>query len=320
MQDPIIVNRRQFHRLGATAALSLYSRLASAGNFDYPWKLGVITDEVSPDLGNVLKNFVPKYQLGWVEIRDLKIDGKNKYIYKSATPEEIKDIRKQLDDAGVKLSILDTAFYKIPLPGTTPLQESATERNRAEGDFARQMDELKRAADAAHALGTKKLRIFDFSRVADPDSIFDRIVEELNKAIVVAKQHDVTLVLENEQSCNTATGTETAKLFKAVKDHTLMHNWDPGNCFVAGEEPFPKAWDMLDHKRITHVHLKDAEGKSWKPIGSGKVDFIGQFEALKKMKYASTLSLETHYRNVAHDAYASSVESMDGLFTVLKKV
>jgi sugar phosphate isomerase/epimerase len=301
-------------------ALSLCSPLADADTFDYPWKLGVITDEVSPDLGEVLKTFYPKYQLGWAEFRNVALGGKSKYVYKSASPEEIKGLRKQLDDAGVKFSILDTAFYKIPLPGTKPLHESATELNPSEGEFARQMDELKRAADAAHALGTEKLRIFTFSRVADPDAIFDRIVEELHKALVVAKEQDVILVVENEHSCNTATGTETAKLFKAVKDPRLMHNWDPGNCFEGGEEPFPKAWNMLDHKRIGHIHLKDAAGKAWKPIGSGEIDFVGQFTALKKMKYAATLSLETHYRNAVHDAYASSVESMDGLFGVLKKV
>jgi L-ribulose-5-phosphate 3-epimerase len=192
--------------------------------------------------------------------------------------------------------------------------------NPAEGEFARQMEELKRAAETAHVLGTKKLRIFTFLRVADPDSIFDRIVEELHKALKVAKEQDVVLVVENEHSCNTATGTETAKLFKAVKDRRLMHNWDPGNCFEGGEEPFPKAWNMLDHKRIAHIHLKDAAGKAWKPVGAGEIDFVGQFKALKAMKYSETLSLETHYRNAARDTFTSSVESMDGLFSVLKKV
>jgi L-ribulose-5-phosphate 3-epimerase len=314
------VNRRRFNRLSAMTALSLCAPLADAESFDYPWKLGVITDEVSPDLGEALKTFYPKYGLGWAEIRNLQIGGKNKYVYKSATKAEIKDIRQQLDDSGVKSSILDTAFYKIALPGTRPLSESATELNPAEGEFARQLDELKRAADAAHTLGTKKLRIFTFLRVADPDSIFDRIVEELDKALAVAKEQDVVLVVENEHSCNTATGTETAKLFQAVKDRRLMHNWDPGNCFEGGEEPFPKAWNMLDHERIVHIHLKDAAGKAWKPIGAGQIDFTGQFKALKEMKYAETLSLETHYRNAERNAYASSVESMDGLFTVLKAV
>jgi L-ribulose-5-phosphate 3-epimerase len=302
------------------AALSVCAPFAEAEVFDYPWKLGVITDEVSADLSEALKTFFPKYQLSWAEIRNLKLGGKGKYVYKAATPEELRDIRKQLDDANVKLSILDTAFYKIALPGTRPLTESATELNHAEGEYASQMDELRRASDAAHTLGTNKLRIFTFLRVAHPSSIFDRIVEDLHKALAVAKEHDVILVVENEHSCNTATGTETAELFQAVKDPRLMHNWDPGNCFEGGEEPFPKAWNMLDHKRIAHIHLKDAAGKAWKPIGAGEIDFVGQFKALKDMKYSGTLSLETHYRNAARDAYASSVESMDGLFGVLQKV
>jgi len=301
-------------------ALSAYAKWADAESFDYPWKLGVITDEVSPDLGETLKTFYPKYGLSWAEIRNLQMGGKNKYVYKSATKEEIRDIRTQLDDAGVKLSMLDTGFYKVALPGTKTLHESASELNPAEGEFARQMDELRRAADAAHALGTKKVRIFTFLRVPNPDTIFDRIVEELQKAIAVAKEQDVVLVVENEHSCNTATGTETAKLFDAVKDRRLMHNWDPGNCFEAGEEPFPKGWNMLDHERVVHIHLKDAAGKAWKPIGAGEIDFMGQFKALKDMKFAQTMSLETHYRNAERNAYASSVESMDGLFNVLKRV
>jgi sugar phosphate isomerase/epimerase len=302
------------------AALGLSAKWAAAETFDYPWKLGVITDEVSPDLSETLKTFYPKYGLAWAEIRNLQIGGKGKYVYKSATKEDLRAIRRQLDDAGVKLSMLDTAFYKIALPGTKPLHEGSTELNPSEGEFARQMNELKRAAEAAHTLGTKKVRIFTFLRVPDPDAIFDRIVEELHKAIVVAKQLDVVLVVENEHSCNTATGTETAKLFNAIADRTLMHNWDPGNCFEAGEEPFPKAWNMLDHGRIVHIHLKDAAGKAWKPIGAGEIDFLGQFKALKDMKFAQTMSLETHYRNAKRNAYASSMESMDGLFNVLKKV
>jgi sugar phosphate isomerase/epimerase len=177
------VNRRRFNRLSALTALSLCAPFADAETFDYPWKLGVITDEVSPDLGEALKTFYPKYGLRWAEIRDLQLGGKNKYVYKSATKQEIEDIRKQLDDAGVKLSVLDTAFYKIALPGTSPLHQGAAELNPAEGEFARQIDELKRAAAAAHALGTQKVRIFTFLRVADLDAVFDRIVEELHNAL-----------------------------------------------------------------------------------------------------------------------------------------
>ena len=315
------MNRRTFGRLGAIAALGVVAKSLPANeSFDYPWKLGIITDEVSPDLDNVLSSFYPKYKLKWAEIRNLKLGGKSEYVYRSATPAQLKDARKQLDDAGVKLSVLDTGVYKIMLPGSKPMPEFTQDLNPAEGEYKRQLDDLKRAAEAAHALGTDRVRIFTFKRVVDPNVIFDRIVDDLHKAIDVAKATDLTLLVENEFDCNIGTGTETARLFRAISDRRLMHNWDPGNCFEAGEEPFPKAWDQLDHSRIGHVHLKDAAGKSWYPIGGGKIDFVGQFKALKKMGYSGTMSLETHYKNAQKDPYASSVESMDGLFKVLKTV
>lgn len=315
------MNRREFNRLGALAALGAAAPFrSSAGQFSYPWKLGVITDEVSLDLNKAFITFFPKYQLRWGEIRNISLDGKGKYIYKNATPEQLKQIKKQFDDANVKLSVLDTAVYKIALPGTRPLGKNDADLHPAQGEYAQQLEDLKRAADAAHTLGTNRLRIFTFSRVPNPDSIFDRIIDDLGKALAVAKAHDVVLMVENEFSCNTASGTESAKLFKAVADRRLMHVWDPGNCYEAGEEPFPKGWNQLDPSRIGHIHLKDAAGKSWKPIGAGEIDFVGQFQALKKMKYAGTLSLETHYKNAQRDIYTSSVESMDGLFDVLKKV
>jgi L-ribulose-5-phosphate 3-epimerase len=314
-----MMNRREFHRATMLAALGAGATLQGE-SFDYPWKLGIITDEADPDLSIVLSRFYPKYDLHWAEIRNLKLDGKNQYVYNSATPDQIKQVRKQLDDAGVKLSVLDTGIYKIALPGTRPLGQDANDLNPVQGEYERQLDDLKRAADAAHALGTDRVRVFTFKRVAELDPIFDRIVEDLHKAIAVAKQQGVTLLVENEFDTNIGTGTETARLFRAIPDRTLQHNWDPGNCYEAGEQPFPKAWDQLDHSRISHIHLKDAAGKAWKPIGAGEIDFPGQFRALKEMHYSGTMSLETHYKNAQHDPYTSSVESMDGLVRVLKQV
>lgn len=314
------MNRREFGRLSTFAVLGIASRNIFAEDFDYPWKLGVITDEVDPDLSVVLSKFYPQYGLRWAELRNVKLRGRSRYLYKAATPDEIKQIKKQLDDAGVKLSVLDTGIYKIALPGTTPLGENAADLNPEKAEYGVQLDDLKRAGDAAHALGTNKVRIFTFKRVADPNAIFDRIVDNLHKAITVAKEHDLILLIENEFDCNIGTGTESARLFKAIPDRTLMHNWDPGNCFEAGEQPFPKAWDQLDHSRIAHMHLKDARGKKWMPIGSGDIDFVGQFQALKKMNYDGTMSLETHYRNAQRDPYTSSVESMNGLVKILRKV
>jgi sugar phosphate isomerase/epimerase len=306
------MNRRDFLRRTSLAAI--------AGNFDYPWNLGIITDQVDLDLTRVLSSFYRKYQLRWAEIRYMNLDGRKRYVYADATPAQLKHVTRQLSDAGVKLAVLDTAIFKITLPGTVPLGESPAYIDPAQFEFSRQMDDLKRAADAAHALGTQRIRIFTFRRVAQPAAIFDRIVEELHKAIEVARQQDITLLVENEYDCNTATASETVRLFKAIPDRRLMHNWDPCNAYETGEQPFPTTWNQLDRTRISHIHLKDAAGKEWKPIGAGKLDFAGQFRALKAMNYSGTLSLGTRYKSAREDQYASSVESMDGLIRVLKRI
>ena len=314
------MNRRDFTRLSAAGVWALPAFCASAGTWDYAWNLGIITDQVDLDLTRVLNSFYTKYQLRWAEIRDLQLDGKKRYVYADATRAQLKQVKRQLDDARVKLSVLDTAVYKITLPGTIPVGETPAYVNPEQRQFARQMDDLKRAADTAHALGAERVRIFTFRRVAEPAAIFDRVVEQLQRAIDVARQHDITLLVENEYDCNIGTGSEIARLFNAIPDRRLMHNWDPCNAYEMGERPFPDAWNRLDHGRISHIHLKDAKGQDWKPIGAGELDFAGQFQALKRMKYAGTLSVETRYKNPRQDLYTSSVESMNGLMRVLKQI
>lgn len=306
--------------MGISAVLATSAARGERENFPGPWKLGIITDQVDLDLRRALGSFYPKYHLRWAEIRDVQLGGKKRYVYADALPSQLKDVKRQLDDAGVQLSVLDTAVYKIALPGTRPVGDDPAYVTAELGGYERQLEDLKRAADAAHALGTQRVRIFTFRRVANPATVFQRIVEELHKALAVASQQDVTLLVENEYDCNTGTADETAALFRAIGDRRLMHNWDPCNVYEMGEQPFPAAWGKLDHARISHIHLKDAAGKDWKPIGAGKIDFAGQFRALKQMGYAGTLSLETRYRDASQDGYASSVESMEGLKRVLVNI
>lgn len=314
------MNRRKLGRLCAAALIGGPLLDAFETSVANEWNLGIITDQVDLNLTRVLNAFYPKYRLRWAEIRYVNLGGEKRYVYSDATPAELRQVKKQLDDAGVRLSVLDTAIFKIALPGTNPVGEIPAYVDAAQNDFSRQMDDLKRAADAAHALGTDRIRIFTFRRVAEPAQVFGRIVDELQKALEIARQRDITLLVENEYDCNTATAAETVQLFKAIPDRRLMHNWDPCNAYETGEHPFPDTWGQLDHKRISHIHLKDATGKDWKPIGRGEIDFAGQFRALKRMNYSGTLSVETRYQGIKQDHFASSAESMDGLVRLLKTI
>lgn len=314
------MNRRAFHLLALSALINECSNAQTASRLFDSWKLGVITDQVGFDLRRVLSGFYASYPLHWAEIRYLHLRGENRYVYAEATTQELKQTRKQLDDAGVHVSVLDTAIYKSALPGTSPVGEKPAYVDPAHESLGQQLEDLKRAADAAHELGTNRIRIFTFRRVANPDTIFNRVLDELHHAIAVAKLHDVVLLVENEYDTNTATAREIGRLFEAIPDQQLMHNWDPCNSYESGEQPFPAVWNQIDHRRISHIHLKDAQGKEWKPIGSGQIDFTGQFKALRKIGYQGTMSLETRYRNAEQDAYRSSIESMNGLVRFLDRI
>lgn len=310
------MRRRAFVAGGATAALlsAIPSRTADVNQF----KLGVITDEVTNDFEKALL-WAKGYGLVWVELRFVW----NKHVT-DFTTEDVKRANELLAKHSMKISVIDSPYFKTLLPGTQS-KFSEGKADPLQSDFSQQAAVLERAFARAKDFGTDKVRIFSFLRVADPNTVFDRVAKELDRTADIAKREGIRPVLENEFSCNVATGAEGAAMLKAVPSPALGLNWDPGNAFAAGETPFPNGYDALDKKRMWHMHLKDAspapkgEEAKWMPVGGGKIDFVGQFRALIKNGYEGTMSLETHYLNAAKDKEASSRESMDGLLKVVRE-
>jgi L-ribulose-5-phosphate 3-epimerase len=310
------MKRREFVAGSATAVL--LSAIPGWAVDVKKFKLGVITDEITQDFEKALL-WVKGFGLDLVELRFVW----NKYVT-DFTADEVKRAKDLLAKHGMKVSVVDSPYFKTLLPGT----KSKFDEGKADpmqSDFSQQGAVLEKAFAKAKDFGTDKVRIFSFLRVADPKSVFDRVAKELDKTAAIAQREGIRLVLENEFSCNVATGAESAAMLKAVTAPALGLNWDPGNAYGAGETPFPNGYDTLDKKRIWHMHLKDGapggKGKEavWMPIGGGKIDFLGQFRALLKDGYEGTMSLETHYLNKAKDKEASSRESIEGLLKVIKE-
>ncbi len=314
------MNRREFLAAVPLCGIAMGALPAWSAPLN-KFKLGVIADEVTYDLEKALL-WLKKYGLNWVELRE--IWEKRKFVTEFKS-DEVKRVRDLLAQHGVKVSVLDSAYLKVTLPGTV---RKAAERDQFQQDeigYQQQDALLERAMARAKDFGTDKVRIFAFWRVADPKAIFDHVARELEKAAKMAASAGIRLVLENEHSTNVGTGAEAAAMLKAVNHPNLALNWDPGNAFAAGETPFPDGYSHLDKKRIWHMHIKDAQkdpkmGKNvWRPVGGGKIDYLGQFRALLKDGYTGTLSLETHYVHPTKDKVLASTESMDGLLDVLKR-
>jgi len=311
------MRRREFLAGGATAVMM--SPLAALAANVKQFKLGVITDEVTQDFEQALV-WVRGFGLEWVELRFVW----GKYVI-DFTGEDVKRAKELLAKYGMRVSVVDSPYFKALLPGTLSKFDDA-KGDRLQSSYAQQEAVLERAMARTRDFGADKVRIFSFLRVEEPKTVFDRVAKELERTSAIAKREGIRLVLENEFSCNVATGAESAAMLSAVKSSALGLNWDPGNAYAAGElKPYPDGYAPLDKKRLWHMHLKDAQdyekGKDaeWRPVGGGKIDYLGQFRALLKDGYEGTMSLETHYLNAAKNKEGSSRESMEGLLKVIRE-
>lgn len=278
------------------------------------FKLGAISDGFSQDLDEALK-IMKGYGLSWVEIRALW----GKYNTE-ATPEEISRVKQLLAQHGFKCSVVDSALFKCALPGTKPV--------RSEKDsypYSGQMDLLKRAADRCHAWGTDKVRGFTFWRVAEPEKIYSRISEELAKAAEAARQEGVRLVIENEESCNAATGHETAAILKMTPSPNLGFNWDVGNGYTRGEVSYPDGYNALEKDRIWHLHLKGMQCGPGRTkchetfADEGVINLEGQLRALLRDLYNGKMSLECEFKAPGMTHQQTTERSMQGLLRVARK-
>jgi L-ribulose-5-phosphate 3-epimerase len=284
-----------------------------------PFTLAVITDEIAQDFGHALEVAAKAFGLGFVELRELW--GKNLFALDADQVAEAGALLKRFN---LRVSSIASPIFKVDWPGA-PLSPFSPKRDQfgANYTFEQQDQLLERGFELAHTFGTTNLRIFDFWRLDDQQPYRAAIDQKLAEAAAKAGQRGVTLLLENEHACNTATGAEAARTLDAVPSPNLKLNWDPGNAAARGETPFPNGYARLPKSRIGYMHCKDiirhADGKTeWAAMGKGVIDYIGQFRALKQDGYRGTLSLETHWRG-AGTPEASSRQSMAGMKDLLRR-
>ena len=302
----------------AVAAIPSLGRLARAASSFFT--LSVLTDEISADLGHACEVTAREFGLGWVELRSAH--DKNIMSWDAS---DIAETQRILARFGLRVSELASPIFKVDWPGA-PTSRFGPRGPQFGADFtyAQQDELLERAVALARTFGTPYVRIFDFWRLDDQTPHRTAIDDRLRQAAVKVKKNGITLNVENEAACNTATGAEAGRLLGSVRERSLMVNWDPGNARAAGETPYPDGYAKMSKDRIAHMHCKDAVVKpdgstEWAPMGAGVIDWLGQFRALRRDGYRGALSLETHWRG-AGTAEESSRRSMAGMKALLAKV
>jgi L-ribulose-5-phosphate 3-epimerase len=316
-------SRRDFLRnLGAVTACSLTARSAAATPAadlaKSPFRISVINDEISQDFGHACEIASRQFGMHWIELRGMW----NKNLL-NLDSNEVAEARRILAKYNLRVTDIASPLFKVDWPGA-PISKFSPKRDQFHADFTfEQQDEvLGRSLELAKTFGTDRVRCFDFWRLDDPKPQRKAINEKLRDAAEKAAKKGTVLVLENEASCNTATGAEAAEVLRAVKTPALMLNWDPGNAASIGEKAFPDGYAALPKDRIGHCHCKDVvkkdHGYEWAAMGRGVIDWVGQFKALKNDGYHYAVSLETHWRG-AGSAEDSTIQSWAGMKDELQK-
>lgn len=293
---------------------------ASSHAWSSPFRVAVITDEISQDFDHACSVAAREFGMQWVEVRGLW----NKNLM-NLTATEISEAQGILKKYQLRVTDIASPLFKVDWPGA-PVSKYSPKRDQFNANFGyeQQPEVLAKCIEVAKAFQTDRVRGFDFWRLDDQAPYRKAINAKLQEAAQQLSKHGIIFLLENEFECNTATGAEAAKTLAAVTEPNFMLNWDPGNAAARGETPYPNGWDLLPKNRIGHCHCKDivmkqgGEGFEWMPVGKGIIDWVGQFEALKKAGYNLGVSLETHWHG-AGTPEESSQQSWAGMKADLQK-
>ena len=185
----------------------------------------MINDEITQDFEKACQIVAGDFGLRWIELRSMW--DKNVTVLSA---KEVEDAKKILNEHKLQVTDIASPLFKTDWPGAPRSPQSET-RDQFKADFdANAQDKLlERCISLARSFNTDRIRCFDFWRLDDQKPYRAAINAKLQQAAERCAKDKLILLLENEMSCNTATGEESAALLKAIPSKNFMLNWDPGN-------------------------------------------------------------------------------------------
>jgi sugar phosphate isomerase/epimerase len=262
--------------------------------FEPQIRIAAVTDEFSPSLAEA----IPVMQEIGMKAAELRVvNGKN---IMDLNDDELARAKEAFQSAGLDVISIASPLLKCVLPNGPEL-DSRFQQDvfGSKHGFDDQPRLTEHAFKIARYFGAGIIRVFSYWRTVRPEACEGAIIEALGNLARLGAQEGVVIGLENEHACNVGTATETARVLAALDHPNLKVVWDPANCLVAGEDPFPHGYGLLPPERIIHVHAKDChmDGHTpiWGPLGTRHVLWKEQISALQRDGYKGYISLETHW-------------------------
>jgi sugar phosphate isomerase/epimerase len=265
-------------------------------------KISIVTDEISADPETAIELGVE-----W-GVHDFEIRGFFSERVPRLTQYQKLHLHDVLAEHDARIIAVGPGLFKMACPQPRPprLPLAWMEQN-AHDTWAQSrravdhhLDELLPASlEFAHEFGAGLVVIFGFDRAgAPPGPPPEEVLDWLRRAAERAGEAGMRLALENEDGFWADTGARTAGIVRAVNHPSLGVNWDPGNAFFAGDDPYPDGYREI-RGLVRHVHFKDARrdqaGSPYCAV-EGQIDWAGQLQALARDAYDGWISIETHMR------------------------
>lgn len=273
-----------------------------------------ILSAFADEAGNSLSQQIAALQrngIGYIEPRNIDKKG---VIFK--TEEELKEIRRTLDDGGIRVSSLGSPIGKYSI----------------DEPLAPHLEDFKRALFASHILGTNLIRMFSFfvpqDRLAE---CRNEVMERLSVMLEMAKAEGITLCHENESKIYGQNPDEVADLLTTLPG--LAGIFDAANYRMNGADA-AKGIDVT-LPSLKYMHVKDAiyEEQSIVPAGEGEGKVAEAIDKIDRhTDNAVFLSVEPHlhifsaYASIddhklkGRHKFATSDEAFDFAVSALKKL
>ncbi len=214
--------------------------------------------------------------IDYIELRN--VNGKN---ISNFTVEEAKELKKLLDDNGIKVSSIGSHYGKIEITD----------------DFEPHFEAFKQTVEVAKVLEAKYIRMFSFffTKGQKIEDYKDEVYRRLDAMVDYSNEHGILCCHENEKGIY---GDITERCVELAEHYGERMGciFDPSNYIQCGCDTL-EGFKLLKDK-ITYMHIKDCIAAIDTVVPAGEGD--GHLEEILRMldenEKVYFLSLEPHLR------------------------
>jgi sugar phosphate isomerase/epimerase len=223
------------------------------------------------------------------------------------TDQRLTELKRIIGSASIQVSGIASPIGKSPVDSSMEAEVAG----------------IQRALEVCDALDCRSIRVFSYYSPDHADESVatwgDRALQRLRVLVDEVEGTGVTLLHENDTGLYGETVDRCGEIFSHFRVDELGAVLDPANFLLAGQEPFPAAYEAV-RSRLRCVHVKDASRGTVVPAGEGDARFPEMLRTMRADEYDGIFALEPHLRSAGRLAgfsgpqlFAQAVEAFKRL-------